>query len=57
MQKEYSISLDVLKKYRPRNSDYIKKRKKLLNNAKNLYFGREMIINSFKNKIFPLYFK
>ena len=57
MQKEYSISLYALKKYRPRNSDYIKKRKKLLNNAKNLYFGREMIINSFKNKIFPLYFK
>ena len=52
IQKQYKISLDALEKYRPRTTDYIEKRKKLLENARNFYDGREMIVNSFKNKIF-----
>ena len=44
----------MLERYRPRNPDYIEKRKNLLNNAKNFFDGREMIINAFKDKIFPL---
>ena len=33
---------------------HVKKKKSLLINAKNFYDGREMIIDAFKNKIFPL---
>ena len=44
----------MFERYRPRNSDYITESKKLSNNAKKIYDGREMIINAFKDKIFPL---
>ena len=54
MQNEYEAQLAALEKYRPRNADYVEKRINLLSNAKNSYNGREMIINAFKNKIFPL---
>ena len=42
--------------YNPKSRypDYIEKRKNLLNNAENVYDGREMIINAFKDKIFTL---
>ena len=32
----------------------IKKPKKILNSAANLYYGRELVINAFKSRIFPL---
>ena len=50
---EYEAELVALERYRPRNSDYKTKREHLLNNAKKFYDGREMIINAFKDKIFP----
>ena len=34
-------------------SEYKKKKDDLLINVKNFYDGREMIVNVFKNKIFP----
>ena len=47
-------ALDALDKYKPRKPDYETPRKNLSINAKKFYDGREMIINTFKNKIFPL---
>ena len=44
-----------LKKYRPRTTDNTDTKNNLLNNARNFYEGREMIINTFKNKLFPFY--
>ena len=41
------------KKYKPRREPYIEKRRKLLIKADNFYKGREVIIDAFKNKIFP----
>ena len=35
IQDEYEAQLAALERYRPRNPDYIEKRKNLLNNAKN----------------------
>ena len=43
----------VLEGYKPKRELYIEKRGKFLINAKNFYDGREMIIDVFKNKIFP----
>ena len=54
IQDEYEAQFNALKKYRPRTPDYVKERKQLLNNAKKNYDGREMIINAFKDKVFPL---
>ena len=54
IQDEHEAQPNVLENYRPRNPDYVEKRKKLLNNAKKIYDGREMIINAFKDKICPL---
>ena len=54
IQDEYEAQLNALENYRPRNPDYVKERKQLLNNAKEFYDGREMIINAFKDKIFIL---
>ena len=46
--------LDELKKYNPRNSKYRKCKENPLINAQNFYDGRKIIINAFKDKIFPL---
>ena len=47
--------LEILKKYKPRNDFKYKKLKDdLAINVQNFYDGREMIINAFKDKIFPL---
>ena len=32
----------------------IKKQKNILNSAKSLYYGRELVINAFKSGLFPL---
>ena len=46
--------LKILKRYKPSNSKYKKIKTDRLINAQNFYDGREIIINAFKNKIFPL---
>ena len=51
----FDYKITELKKYRPRNTDKIDERKNLLINAQNFYDGRKMIIQAFKNKIFPFY--
>ena len=56
-QDEFETHLTALEKYRPRNLDYVTIREKLLTNVKNFYDGKEMIINAFKDKIFPLHLK
>ena len=47
--------LEKLKKYTPRSAVNIEDKKNVLENAQNLYDGREMIVDAFKNKLFPLY--
>ena len=44
----------ALEKYKPKKEPYVAKRGKLLTNAKKIYKGREMIIDAFKNEIFPM---
>ena len=56
IQKEFN-EVNALEKYRRTEFIYKKEKLKLLDNAKNLYDGREIIINEFKNGIFPLYFR
>ena len=55
IQQEFNAVLIALEKYKPRDSEYKIKTLKLLENVKRFYDGREIIINTFKNKIFPLY--
>ena len=43
-----------MEKYKPKKEPYTEKRRKLSISADNFYKGREMIINAFKNKIFPM---
>ena len=47
--------IEKLKKYKPRTEDNVNDKDNVLKNAQNLYKEREMIINTFKNKLFPLY--
>ena len=44
--------MGVLEDYTPRNNKYTEAKKKLLNNAKKVYEGREKITEGFKNGIF-----
>ena len=46
--------LEDLKNYSPKISNNIETKDNILKNAQNLYDGREMIINTFENKLFPL---
>ena len=52
IQDEFKARLDLLKKCNRRNPNYVTARKNLLTNAENLYDGKQMIIDAFKNKIF-----
>ena len=54
MQDEFDGILGALKKYNPKKSEYVTAKNNLLINAKNLFDGRKMIIDAFKNKIFLL---
>ena len=54
-QDVFGDMIEKLKKYKPRTKDNIKDKNNVLKNTQNLYDGREMIINAFKNKLFPLY--
>ena len=47
--------IEKLKKYKPRTEDNVIDKNNVLKNAKNIYDGREIIINAFKNKLFPFY--
>ena len=50
---EYILNFN--NKTRPKNEDDKKRQKKnILNNAKNLYDGRELVINTFKSGLIPL---
>ena len=54
-QGEFNYLLEVLKEYNSRKDSKNKKLKdNLVINPQNFYDGREMIINAFKSKIFPL---
>ena len=54
MQSEFTATLTALEQCRPRKSEYKKEKLKLLDNAKKLYDGRKIIIDAFKNNLFPL---
>ena len=49
---EYILNFN--NKTRPKNKDDKKKQKNILNSTQNLYYGRELVINAFKSKLFPL---
>ena len=51
----FDDKIEELKKHRPRTKDNIDTKNNLLTNAQNFYDGREMIINVFKNTLFPFY--
>ena len=53
-QDNFDDMIKILKDYKPIKPDN-KKMKSLLINSQNFYDGREMIIEAFKNKIFPFY--
>ena len=54
MKDEFTTLLGILKKYNPKNPEYIKEKIHLLDNVEKSYDRREIIINAFKSKIFPL---
>ena len=49
---EYILNFN--NKTRPKNKDDKKNKKNVLNTAKDLYDGRELVINVFKSGLFPL---
>ena len=53
IQEECNAAFGALENYAPKKEKYVSGRKGLLINAKKIYEGRQMIIDSFKNKIFP----
>ena len=54
-QNNFDHTIRILKAYKPRKDyKYYKLKQDLLINAQNLYDGRDMIIEAFKNKKFPL---
>ena len=55
-QDNFDDMIEILKVYRPtKYSKYYGLKQDLVINAQNFYDGREMIINAFKNKLFPFY--
>ena len=53
-QDEFNAALNALKKYSPKKLEYIKEKINILDDVKSFYDGRYMIINSFKDEIYPL---
>ena len=49
---EYILNFNT--KARRKNKDDKKNKKNILNSTQNLYYGRELVINAFKSKLFPL---
>ena len=54
IQEEFNDVYGALEIYKPIKKPYIEKRRKFLINANNFYKGREMIIDAFKNEVFPM---
>ena len=54
VQDECKAVLDKLEEYNSGNPEHKKVKINLLDNAKKLHDGREVIINAFQSKIFPL---
>ena len=53
-QDNFDNMIEILKVYRPKkDSKHYGLKQDLVINAQNFYDGREMIINAFKNKLFP----
>ena len=57
MQSEFNALLTALEEYKPRKPEYIKERLNLFENATKLYDERKIIIDVFKNKLFPFHTK
>ena len=55
IQDEFKSHFVSLGKYGPKKPEYKKEKINLLDNAKNFYDGREIIIIAFKNDTFPFY--
>ena len=51
-QNKFHSMVDALNNYYPRAQNYIKAKNSLLNNTKNVYKGREKIIEGFEQEIF-----
>ena len=54
IQEEFDAIHGALKNYKPKRPKYNENKEKLSINAQNFHDGREMIVNAFKNGIFPL---
>ena len=54
IQDVFNAVYAALEKYIPKKEPYIELRQELLINSKNFYDGRKLIIDAFKNKIFPM---
>ena len=54
IQEEFDAIIGALKKYKLKKQKYKENKEKLLIYADNSYKGREMIIDAFKNEIFPM---
>ena len=55
-QDEITGVIFALKVYAPRDNKYVETKNKLVNNVKNVYKGREKIIEGYKNGVFPVYY-
>ena len=53
-QDEFMAIYNALDNYGAKKPKYTTAKNNILINAKNFYDGKEMVINAFKNKIFPL---
>ena len=53
LHNEFNTVRGALKKYSPKKSEYIKEKINVKGNIEKIYDGKEIIINAFKNKIFP----
>ena len=53
LQNEFSDLLTALEKYKPTKPEFMDEKLKLLDNERRFCNGREMMINAFKNEIFP----
>ena len=52
IQNRFKLNIFFLKRYKPRFKEYIEAKYKLLDNVKNVYNGKEIIIEGFKNGLF-----
>ena len=55
-QDEITGVMRALKRYAPKDNEYVEANNKHVNNVENFYKGREKIIERFKNGVFPVYY-